>query len=376
MKIAIVLNTSWNIYNFRKGLVQSLISSGYEVVAIAPEDNYTQSLLDMGCQYEPIKLENKGSNPLKDLQYTRNLYKIYKRIKPDVVLQFTIKPNIYGTLAAKMLKIPIVNNVCGLGTVFLRDGLSSRIAKSLYKLSFKFPDKVFFQNEDDRSLFLDKKLIKKKITDLVPGSGIPLDRFEPRPFYRNKTFNFLMISRLLYDKGIVEYVSAAKILKAKGILATFQVLGKIDESHKLGVSKEEVGMWVKDSLIDYLGTTDSVADVIAKADAVVLPSYREGTPRALLEAASMAKPLIATDIAGCRQTIDNGQNGFLCELKSANDLADKMQKMTLLSDKELKSMGQKSREKVESEFDENIVIKKYLSTILDIKEERKIIEVI
>ena len=142
MRVAIVLNTSWNIYNFRKGLVKSLIDSGYEVVAIAPKDQYSVPLMRMGCRFFPVKLENKGSNPLKDIQYGRQLYKIYKKIRPDVILQFTIKPNIYGTIAAKMLKIPVVNNVCGLGTVFLRDGMSSRIAKKLYKVSFRFPSKV------------------------------------------------------------------------------------------------------------------------------------------------------------------------------------------------------------------------------------------
>lgn len=363
MRIAIVLNTSWNIYNFRKGLAQALLKEGHQVIAIAPPDKYSNYLTEMGCEYYPVKLENKGSNPLKDFGYMRQLYKIYRQTKPDAILHFTIKPNIYGTLAAYPLRKLVINNVCGLGTVFLRDNWTSRIAKSLYKFSFRLPKKVFFQNEDDLQLFLEQKLIKEKPTDLVPGSGIPLDKFTPQPFKRNIKFTFLMIARLLYDKGIVEYIDAIKILKQKGIDAQFQLLGSIDEDKNLGISRKLLDSWIEEGLINYLGTTDNVAKVIATADCVVLPSYREGTPRSLLEAAGMAKPIITSNIAGCRQTVDDGINGFLCEVKSAKDLADKMEKMYLLDDDTLRLMGLASREKAVNQFDEEIVIEKYMNII-------------
>ena len=364
MRVAIVLNTSWNIYNFRRGLAQFLLSRGHQVIAIAPRDDYSNHLVEMGCEFYPVKLERKGSNPLKDFGYMRQLFKVYKEANPDVILQFTIKPNIYGTLAAIPLRKLVINNVCGLGTVFLRDNLTSKVAKMLYKFSFRYANKVFFQNEDDLQLFLENNLIRKKITDLVPGSGIPLDRFQPAEYKRNETFTFLMIARLIYDKGIIEYIEAIRMLRKKNIQAKFQILGFIDQDKNLGVSLDQVHAWEEEGLIEYLGTSDHVASVITQADCVVLPSYREGTPRSLLEAAGMGKPLITTDIAGCRQTVDDGSNGFLCQVKSAKDLAIKMEKMFHLDDLTLKKMGKASRLKVEQEFDEKLVIQKY-SQILD-----------
>ncbi|GAB4395319.1 MAG: glycosyltransferase family 4 protein [Microscillaceae bacterium] len=363
MRVAIVLNTSWNIYNFRQGLVKSILAEGHQVIAIAPRDNYSEHLIAMGCEYYPVKLENKGSNPLRDLGYMHQLYRIYKKVNPDVVLQFTIKPNIYGTLAAFPLRKLVVNNVCGLGTVFLHDTLTAKIARMLYKFSFRLPKRVFFQNEDDRNLFLERRLIRVKATDLVPGSGIPLHRFMPRPFQRNQPFTFLMVARLLYDKGVREYIEAIRICQAQGIQARFCLLGALEADKRLGIPQALLQQWIAEGLIEYLGTTDDVSSVLDKADCVVLPSYREGTPRALLEAASMAKPLITTDIAGCRQTVEDGHNGFLCEVKNGPDLAQKMLAMYQLDDETLKKMGDASRKKVEAEFDEQIVIEKYLSIL-------------
>lgn len=363
MKIAIVINTSWNIYNFRKGLVKALLEAGHEVIAIAPQDEYSEFLKEMGCKFYPVTLSNKGTNPLKDLYYMYQLFRIYNKIKPNVILQYTIKPNIYGTFASLPFRCLIINNVSGLGTVFLHNNISSRIAKFLYKLSFRFPKKVFFQNNDDRKLFIDNALINQKTTALLPGSGIPLDKFAPTPFKRNQIFTFLMIGRLLYDKGIMEYAQASEILQKKGIDVKCMVLGKIETQKGLGVGHELVKEWQENNIIEYLGTTDNVAEIISKADCVVLPSYREGTPRALLEACAMAKPIVTTDVVGCKETVDNGINGYLCEVKNAQDLADKMFQVFELSNENLQKMGNESRKKVEREFDERIVIKKYLDTI-------------
>jgi glycosyltransferase involved in cell wall biosynthesis len=225
MRIAIVINASWNIYNFRMGLIRAFLEAQHEVYAIAPIDKYSEHLVKAGCHYLPIYLDNKGSHPLKDLQYTLKLYQIYKKIKPDVVLHYTIKPNIYGTVAASLLGINTSNNVSGLGTVFLRNNITSKFAHILYKLTFSLPKKVFFQNPDDQQLFIKRQLVKESITGILPGSGIDLIKFTPLPFKRNPTFIFLLIARLLFDKGIVEYVEAAKLLKKQGIQARFQILG-------------------------------------------------------------------------------------------------------------------------------------------------------
>jgi glycosyltransferase involved in cell wall biosynthesis len=362
MRIAIVINASWNIYNFRMGLIQTFLETGHEVYAIAPPDEYSERLVKAGCHYIPVSLDNKGSHPVKDLAYTASLYRVYKTIKPDAILHYTIKPNIYGTIAASLLGLKVINNVSGLGTVFLRNNFTSKFAHFLYRLTFILPEKVFFQNPDDRYLFIKRGLVKESITDVLPGSGIDLQKFRPVPFRRNSTFTFLLIARLLYDKGIVEYIEAIQALKKNGIRAQFQLLGFKDTSSS-GIPETLLNEWIASGLINYLGTTDNVTHFINQADCVVLPSYREGTPRTLLEAAALAKPLIATRVPGCIEIVEHGYNGFLCEMKNSVDLARQMQKMTKLDNSTLQEMGEASRQKVEEKFDENLVIDKYMEAL-------------
>lgn len=368
MKVAIVLNTSWNIYNFRMNLVRSLQAEGHEIHTIAPTDDYTHFLTEAGCTHHAVKMDSRGANPIKDLALIFELYSIYKRVKPDVILHYTIKPNVYGSLAASFLKIPTVNNVCGLGTVFLKNDLLSSVAMLLYRISFKFPKKVFFQNPDDLNLFLEKKLVPGSTVDLLPGSGIDLARFKPVSFQRNKQFTFLLISRLITDKGVLEYIDAVKKLKAEGLDARFQVLGAIDTAHKRGIKRELIEEWINAGTIEYLGTTKDVRHFIEQADCVVLPSYREGTPRTLLEAASSSKPIVATNVPGCNQVVDDQITGLLCNLKDAEDLAVKMRTMANFDNKTLKTMGMNGRRKMEAEFDESIVIDKYLRTLTALKQ--------
>jgi glycosyltransferase involved in cell wall biosynthesis len=222
-----------------------------------------------------VEMENKGTNPVQDMLLIRRFYQVYRQVKPDVILQYTIKPNIYGTLAARLAGIPTINNVSGLGTVFLIRNLVSKVALALYRLAFRFPAKVFFQNQDDRDLFLHHKLIKRAITDVLPGSGIDTQRFRPAAaFHRNADFTFLMIARVLYEKGVVEYVEAARLLRARYPRVRVQLLGGIDESGNIGIKHAVFDPWVREGAIEYLGTSDDVAAHIAAADAVVLPSYR------------------------------------------------------------------------------------------------------
>ena len=364
MKIAVVLNTSWNIYNFRKGLILSLMDKGNEVITIAPKDKFTYKLMDMGCRHIPVKMDSRGANPIKDFLLIWELYYIYKKIKPDIILHYTIKPNIYGTIAASWLRIPVINNVCGLGTMFLKDNLVSKIAIMLYRVAFRFPKKIFFQNDDDRQLFLQRKIVSKKVSDLLPGSGINTRDFQPAQ-NPNKTgkFTFLLISRLIYDKGIIEYIEAIEMLKQEGMDAKFQLLGPIDAKHKRGIPEEVIQEWIEKNQVEYLGTTEDVRSFIEKADCIVLPSYREGTPKTLLEAASMGKPIVATNVPGCNNVVLDGKNGFLCNLKDSNDLAIKMKKIFSLEPGKREKMGIESRSYVVENFDESIVISKYLESI-------------
>jgi len=363
MKVAIVLNTSWNIYNFRMGLIKSMLEKGIEVYAIAPKDEYTQYLVDIGCHYERVRMDSRGANPFKDFALIIELFSIYRKIKPDLILHFTIKPNIYGTLAANMLKIPVINNVCGLGTVFLKNDLVSKVAIVLYKLAFRFPKKIFFQNTEDQQLFVERNMVDPNITDILPGSGIDFESFKPKQQQQKDKFTFLLISRLITDKGILEYVDAVKKLKTKGLEAKFQLLGPKDPAHKRGIPVSIIDSWIKEGMVEYLGTTNDVREFIDRSDCVVLPSYREGTPRTLLEAASMGKPIVATDVPGCTNVVKDHYNGLLCKVKDSSDLADKMQQMYSLKESVRREMGENSRKLIEQKFDEQTVIHKYLQNI-------------
>jgi len=362
-KIVICLNTSWNIYNFRLNLARALKKAGYKVFLVAPYDKYSD-ILKQEFEYHNIYMNNKGTNPIEDLKTLIEFYKLYKSIKPDIVLNYTIKPNIYGNIACRILNIKVINNISGLGTVFIKENIITKIVKRLYKYSLKKSSKVFFQNSDDKELFIINRLVEKNQCDLLPGSGIDTNKFIPIAYNKeDETFRFLLIARMLWDKGIGEYVEAAKILKKKYKNIEFQLLGFLDSINKTAINEEQINSWIKDDLIVYLGSTDDVIEFIKKADCVVLPSYREGTPRTLLESASMAKPLITTNVAGCKEVVTDGINGFLCEVKNPKDLANKMEKMMNLNLDEKIAMGKAGREKMIKEFDESIVIDKYIENI-------------
>lgn len=352
---------------FRLNLIKELQKSGYEIFAIAPYDEYSNKLKDIGVKYVPVSIDNKGTSPKNDLKLIYNLYVIYKEISPDVILHFTIKPNIYGSIAARFLKIPVINNITGLGTVFLNDSIIQTITKSLYKFAFKKSCKVFFQNDDDKRLFISNNLVDENKVDVLPGSGVDTKKFVPSQNTNKVTkIVFLLIARVIRDKGIIEYVDAAKSIKEKYNDVEFQLLGQLGSINKSAISKDEVERWQKENIINYLGTADDVRDSIANADCIVLPSYREGTSKTLLEAASMAKPIVATDVPGCNNVVSDGKNGFLCMVKDRVDLADKMEMMINLSTEERELMGKHGREKMINEFEEKIVIQKYLNVVSEI----------
>jgi glycosyltransferase involved in cell wall biosynthesis len=343
--------------------ISALIKRGFEVHTIAPLDEYSKLLEEAGCIHHALRMDSRGANPIKDSALIVELFTIYRRVKPDMILHYTIKPNVYGTIAASLLKIPVVNNVCGLGTVFLKDDLVSAVAMFLYKISFRFATKVFFQNPDDLKLFLDRKLVPENVVDLLPGSGIDLAKFQPMQYKRNTKFTFLLVSRLITDKGVLEYIEAVQKLQAAGLNARFQVLGAMDPKHKRGIQTDVIEGWINAGTIEYLGVTDDVRPFIENADCIVLPSYREGTPRTLLEAASSSKPIIATNVPGCNHVVTDNYNGLLCNIKDANDLASKMQEMASLDSATLQQFGRNGRIKMEAEYDEAIVINKYLQTL-------------
>ena len=363
-KIAIVSNLSWNLYNFRLSLMFAMRDAGYEVIAIAPYDRYSQKIIDAGFEFHDIKMNAQGINPLEDLRTTYAFYKLFKKISPDVLCQYTIKPNIYGSLVASVLNIKMINNIAGLGTLFIKESAVTKIAKILYKVSQHKVDRVFFQNRDDLDFFTSKGIVRAEKCDVLPGSGVDINRFKPHYKEESQNIRFLLIARMIWEKGIGEYVKAAREIRKTHPNVEFCLLGFLDVQNPGAITKNEMDEWVKEGVINYLGVSDKVDEVIQSADCVVLPSYyREGTPKTLLESGSSGKPLITTDNVGCRDVVDHGVNGFICEPRSWEDLKLKIEMFLELGHEERLEMGKRSREKMTREFDEKIVINKYLDVL-------------
>lgn len=370
MKIIICINTAWNLVNFRAGLIRALVANGHDVIAVAPTDAYAPRLAALGCRFVPFPMDNGGTHPGRDVLLMYRFLRLFQLERPDVYMGFTVKPNVYGSMVAHILGIPVINNISGLGSVFIKDAWLVRLVRWLYRSALKRSAKVFFQNDDDRQLFIRSGLVRAKFTELLPGSGIDLNRFGPvhAPSFSNvpARFRFLLIARMLRDKGVIEYVEAANLLRKRWPFAEFCLLGFLDVQNPAAISRAEMDKWVAQGVVNYLGVHDDVRAEIVCSDCVVLPSYREGIPRTLLEAAAMSRPIITTDAIGCREVVDDGVNGYLCKVRDTEDLAAKMEEMMSLSASQRSKMGDLGRKKMEREFDEQIVISKYLSALREI----------
>lgn len=366
MKIAICINTSWNIYNFRRGLVDHFLNRGDEVVAIAPRDDFSDQLIALGCEFEHVPMSASGLNPVRDLSIILKLHKILKHHKPDVFLSYTIKPNIYGSLVCGNLKIPAICNVSGLGTVFLGSALIRKVGTTLYSAAFRYNKWVFFQNSDDQSEFLKYVRLDASKSSVLPGSGMNTEKFVPGADPQNEIPVFLMLSRLLIDKGVREFADAARRFKTAGGKGKFILVGGHDEGHSRAIPKEELQSWIDNNVLEYTSHVSDVKPFIEQSDVVVLPSYREGTPRTLLEAGSMGKPLIATDVPGCNNVVEHGYNGLLCRVKDSEDLAKSFLEFEKMTSDERKKMGNNARSYVVEKFDEGIILKMYDDKINDL----------
>lgn len=284
IKVVVALNTAWNIFNFRSGLIRALIAADYEVVAVAPPDEYVSRLVALGCRFVPLPMDNKGTHPGRDLLLLWRFFRLLRDEKPDVYLGYTVKPNVYGSLAARTLSIPVINNIAGLGAVFIKDSWLTRLVRGLYRLALLRSAKVFFQNNDDLQMFVLGGLVSPSVIERLPGSGIDLDKFAPVPLPGKSPICFLLISRMLWDKGVGEFVEAARILKRRRASADFCLLGFLDVQNPAAISRKQMDAWVEEGVIRHLGVSDDVRAEIAAADCVVLPSfYREGTPRTVIK---------------------------------------------------------------------------------------------
>lgn len=364
-RIAIIENHVISVNTVRRGLVEALQANGFKVTILST-GTAEELLVSKSLGFKVINVSSSNVNPLHVAKYLQLLRRTLKKIKADVVLTYTMRPAIWGNLITGALGIPTITNITGTGPLSSSNSFPYRVARMLYTGLLKKTKIVFFQNEDDKSIFLEKKFVSDEQCRLIPGSGVDVQYFAPQEVQDNDSlFTFLFISRLIKDKGILEFVEAARILKQKGIQVNCSIIGPywsqnlkencIDESH--------IAAWEAEGIINYLGAIQDVRPLLAAADCLVLPSYREGMSNVLLEASSMQKPCIASNVTGCKEIIVDGETGFLTKVMDAQDVADKMLAMYNLTAADRLEMGRKARERVTLLFNKEIVIDHYLKAI-------------
>jgi len=359
MKIVFFSNSSWSIYNFRKNLIKRLIKNGHQIIVLSSKDQSTIKLKKIGCIFFEIKIKNNKINIFKDLVLLFRIKKILKKIQPNFVLNFTIKPLIYGTFVARLLNIKTVNMMTGLGTIFVKKTYLTSIVILLYRISFINVHRVIFQNPDDKKLFNDLKIVNKKNSILSPGSGVDLSFFKfKKNVFRKKT-KFLFIGRLLKEKGTLEFIKVVQKFNKLNLNCEFQIVGDVDKKNPASITINELNSFRNLKNSRYKNFNSDVKHYIKWANCVVLPSYREGTPRSLLEALSMGRPIITTNAVGCKEVIVNHKNGLMVKINNVDSLFDAIKSFHYLSLKKKIQMSNYSRKFVSNKFDENKVITIY-----------------
>ena len=364
-RVLLFANSSWFLWNFRVTLARRLSEEDWEVVFVAPADDYSGRLAEVG-QFVPLKLNRKGRNPIIELWALVRVIHLLRALRPDVVLTWTPKANIYGALAGGLLATPVIPNVTGLGFAFVRRSWLAQVCGTLYRLAFRRHRVVFFENSDDRDQFMFARWVQKGSARLIPGAGVDLKRFRPRSPRPHDGFVFLFVGRLIADKGLRELVEAVRIVTTEGLDARLRLAGLVDPGNPTTITESEIRAWEREAIVEYLGATDAVEVPVADSDCVVLPSYREGMPRVLLEASACARPIITTDTPGCREAVRDGITGFLCKPGDVASLAQAMRKMMALSLVEREAMGKAGRELMKQTFAEEIVIDTYLAALSDV----------
>lgn len=363
-RVAVVTNSSWNLLNFRRGIILALAEAGHEVFLVAPRRDEEAEPDDLpGTHLTIHHLHRRGTQPLRDLLLARELCRIYREHRIDWAFHFTAKPVVYGSLAARWVGVKSIATLTGLGYTFLRSHFTASLMKRLYAFSLRTAEAVFYHNPDDRALLLKAGVGAPDRSFVVGGSGISLDQFPCQPFHRAIPGRFLFVARLLSDKGIHEYVAAARRARELNPDLTFQVLGPFDPGNPSVISPNELAAWTNDGTINYAGSVADVRPYLEQASVVVLPSYREGLPRVLLEGGATGRPLLTTDVPGCRAVVADGDNGLLVPARDAEALARAMLKMAAMPQEELRAMGLRARAVVEEKFDQRLVNEAYLRAV-------------
>ena len=359
--VLFLVNHDVVIYNFRLELVERLLREGHRVVISSPHGERIDDLVALGCEYREIEMSRHGMNPIKELALLRAYKRLLREVKPDIVFAYTIKPNIYGAIACRSLGIPCVVNITGLGTAVENGGLVQKITVMLYRFALKKVQRVFFQNTENMQFFRDKRLAVEK-HDLLPGSGVNLERFVPLAYPEGEKVAFAFISRIMKEKGVDQYLEAAEAIKARYPNTEFHVCGFCEDAYEERLKTLEAR-----GVITYHGMVRDVKGFLEAIHCTVHPTYYpEGISNVLLESSACARPIITTDRSGCREVIDDGKNGYVVKQRDTEDLCEKLEKFLALSHEERREMGLCGRRKVEKEFDRQIVVEKYMKELAEV----------
>ena len=360
-RILLSCNTSWGLVHFRGRLIRRLQQEGAKVAALAPEDAHSERLAGLVESYEAFAMDAKGTNPLRDCRTLLDYRQCFQRIWPDLILQYTIKPILYGSLAARSLGIPVLNVVTGLGTGFLQGKVLQWVVQTLYRGALHGNRPVLFVNAEDRDYFLRHRLIRKEQANLLPGEGVDLERFRwsEVPIRERDELRVVYCGRFLADKGIRELVEAVRQVREAGVNLKLDLVGFTETTNPTGIPEAELGQWRDHPGIHVHPPTDEIAPFLRRAHAAVLPSYREGLPLQVLEAFAIGRPVLATDVAGCRELVEEGRNGWSCQPRSSAALAERLREMAAESTAELQRKGLAGREKVVSGYGDEAVWQRY-----------------
>jgi glycosyltransferase involved in cell wall biosynthesis len=360
-RLVAAANSLWNLQNFRGGLLRQLHTHGFALTLAAPAHGEDATAGDIPARISHLRMDSHGLSIARDLRLLAAMIALLRRERPAALLSWTAKPNIYGALAARAARVPALPNVSGLGTAFIRGGPLEVLLSALYRVAFAACPAVFFQNAEDARLFVARRLVRPEQVRLIPGSGVDLSRFAPQPLPPEEgSLRLLFVGRLLGDKGLRELAAAAGILHGQGAPVRFQLLGSAGAGNRSAVPRAELDSWIAEGLVEHLGEAADVRPFLAQAHAVILPSYREGLPRSLLEAAAVGRPLLASDVPGCRDVVEHGRNGFLFPVRDADGLAAAIRSFLRLTREQRLVMSRNARQTAEQRFDEQLVIDAYL----------------
>lgn len=362
-KILILANKDTGLYKFRKELIQKLLEEGNKIYISLPYGKLVEPLKEMGCEFIDTPVDRRGVNPITDFRLLLEYMKIVKRIEPDLIITYTIKPNIYGGLISRLKKVPYIVNITGLGSAFQGDGILKKVIVILYKMALGKVKIVFFENEGNKQVFVDNHIIKEETSVVMHGAGVNLEEYLFTPMPEGNPIRFLFIGRVMKEKGIDELFEVAQRIKQKYENVEFDIVGPFEDDYEKLVQKLQ-----ENGILNYYGYQEDIKPFIAKCHCFVLPSYHEGMANTLLEAAAMGRPLITSNIHGCKEAVDENKNGYLGNIKNCNQIIENIEKFIKTDKIQKEKMGEESRKIMEEFFDKKIIVNKtmlYIKEILD-----------